>query len=132
MGQLARQQPTHTRAATGRQHIGTDLTKPRGRLGRSQTRPGSRANGAHASTLRTRTLARARSSDPNRGPGDDGASLPPSVATSLMEQHEVRRLSVIEQRHLVGMTSEADLATHLPEQRVAQYAGVVHSAPPNL
>jgi CBS domain-containing protein len=54
------------------------------------------------------------------------------VATSLMEQHEVRRLSVIEQRHLVGMTSEADLATHLPEQRVAQYAGVVHSAPPNL
>lgn len=50
----------------------------------------------------------------------------------LMEQHKIRRLPVIENRRLVGMISEADLATHLEGKKVAQFAGAVYSAPPNL
>lgn len=50
----------------------------------------------------------------------------------LMEEHKIRRLPVIENRRLVGMISEADLATHLEGKKVAQFAGAVYSAPPNL
>jgi CBS domain-containing protein len=50
----------------------------------------------------------------------------------LMEQHKIRRLPVIDDQRLVGMISEADLATHLSEHEVAQFAEAVYSAPPNL
>jgi CBS domain-containing protein len=50
----------------------------------------------------------------------------------LMEQHKIRRLPVIENQRLVGMISEADLATHLGEHKMAQYADRIYSAPPNL
>ncbi|MFS8478841.1 MAG: CBS domain-containing protein [Micromonosporaceae bacterium] len=50
----------------------------------------------------------------------------------LMEEHKIRRLPVIENHRLVGMISEADLATHLEGKKVAQFAGAVYSAPPNL
>jgi CBS domain-containing protein len=50
----------------------------------------------------------------------------------LMEEHLIRRLPVIEQHRLVGMISEADLATHLPEAKIAEYANRVYSAPPSL
>jgi len=36
-----------------------------------------------------------------------------------MEEHQIRRLPVIEEHRLVGMISEADLATHLPEAKIA-------------
>ena len=48
-----------------------------------------------------------------------------------MEEHKIRRLPVLESHRLVGMITEADLATHLGEHKVAQFAGVVYSAPPN-
>jgi CBS domain-containing protein len=50
---------------------------------------------------------------------------------ALMEQHKIRRLPVMEHRRLVGMISEADLATHLGEHKVAEFADAVYSAPPS-
>lgn len=50
----------------------------------------------------------------------------------LMEQHKIRRLPVMENKRLIGMISEADLATHLGEHKVAQYTDSVYSAPPSL
>jgi CBS domain-containing protein len=49
-----------------------------------------------------------------------------------MEEHQIRRLPVIEERRLVGMISEADLATHLPGAKIAEFAYRVYSAPPSL
>jgi len=49
----------------------------------------------------------------------------------LMEQHTIRRLPVMENKRLVGMISEADIATNLRKSQVAQFAGAVYSAPPN-
>jgi len=57
---------------------------------------------------------------------DDGDVL------RLMEEHHIRRLPVIEEHQLVGMISEADLATHLPEEKIAEFASRVYSAPPSL
>lgn len=50
----------------------------------------------------------------------------------LMKEHKIRRVPVIENERLVGMISEADLATHLGEHKVAQFADSIYSAPPNL
>jgi CBS domain-containing protein len=54
-----------------------------------------------------------------------------SEVLRLMEDHAIRRLPVIENYRLVGMISEADLATHLDEHGVAEFAGSVYAAPPN-
>jgi CBS domain-containing protein len=50
----------------------------------------------------------------------------------LMEEHHIRRLPVIDDHQLVGMISEADLATHLPEAKMAEFAYRVYSAPPSM
>ena len=57
---------------------------------------------------------------------DDGDVL------RLMEDHHIRRLPVIEEQQIIGMISEADLATHLPAAKVAEFAGRIYSAPPSL
>ncbi|MCA6094458.1 CBS domain-containing protein [Streptomyces sp. SCA3-4] len=44
-----------------------------------------------------------------------------------MESHRIRRLPVIENKRLVGMISEADLARHLPDAQVAEFAGHIYS-----
>jgi CBS domain-containing protein len=38
-----------------------------------------------------------------------------------MESHQVRRLPVIKNKKLVGMISEADIARHLPDEKVAEF-----------
>ncbi|MGI5255954.1 CBS domain-containing protein [Streptomyces angustmyceticus] len=38
-----------------------------------------------------------------------------------MEEHRIRRLPVIDDHRLVGMISEADLARHLPEEKVGEF-----------
>jgi CBS domain-containing protein len=48
----------------------------------------------------------------------------------VMEEHKIRRLPVLESHRLVGMISEADLATHLSEQQVSEFAAEVYGAPP--
>ncbi|AOW93614.1 CBS domain-containing protein [Rhodococcus sp. WMMA185] len=40
---------------------------------------------------------------------------------TVMQEHQVRRLPVIEEHRLVGMISEADLARHLPDRTVGQF-----------
>jgi CBS domain-containing protein len=50
----------------------------------------------------------------------------------LMVEHHIRRLPVIEEHELVGMISEADLATHLPEAKIAEFTSRIYSAPPSL
>jgi CBS domain-containing protein len=49
----------------------------------------------------------------------------------LLEQHKIRRLPVIDGHRLVGMISEADLATHLSESEISQFARSIYSAPAN-
>lgn len=47
-----------------------------------------------------------------------------------MESHRIRRLPVIENKRLVGMISEADLARHLPDDQLAEFAGHIYSPAP--
>ncbi|GAA3044461.1 hypoxic response protein Hrp1 [Streptomyces olivoverticillatus] len=47
-----------------------------------------------------------------------------------MESHRIRRLPVIENKRLVGMISEADLARHLPDDQLAEFAGHIYSSAP--
>jgi CBS domain-containing protein len=49
----------------------------------------------------------------------------------LLTQYKIRRLPVIDDHRLVGMISEADVARHLPEKEVSEFARAVYSAPPN-
>jgi CBS domain-containing protein len=46
-----------------------------------------------------------------------------------MEDHQVKRLPVIESHRLVGMISEADLARHVDEHRLAEFVEKVYAAP---
>ncbi|MEV5572317.1 CBS domain-containing protein [Spirillospora sp. NPDC052269] len=48
-----------------------------------------------------------------------------------MENHRIRRVPVIENKRMVGMISEADLAQHLPDDRLAEFAGHIY-APASL
>ncbi len=49
----------------------------------------------------------------------------------VMQEHKIRRLPVLEDRRLVGIISEADVATQLPEPEYASFVKEVYSAPPN-
>lgn len=53
-------------------------------------------------------------------------------AMAKMIDNKIRRLPVIEDGRLIGMISEADVATNLDEQKVAHFASAIYSAPPNL
>lgn len=44
-----------------------------------------------------------------------------------MQSHQIRRLPVIENKVLIGMISEADLAQHLSEDQIAGWAEKVYS-----
>lgn len=44
-----------------------------------------------------------------------------------MRDHQIRRLPVIENKRLVGMISEADLAQHLAEGQIADFAHSVYA-----
>jgi CBS domain-containing protein len=48
-----------------------------------------------------------------------------------MKQHRIRRLPVIENHQLVGMVSEADVATHLSDDKLAEFVDAVYTSPPN-
>jgi CBS domain-containing protein len=59
------------------------------------------------------------------------ADAPLDQALSLMQEHKVKRLPVIdENKRLCGMISEADIATHMPEQRTGEMVGAIASAAP--
>ncbi|MEV5428749.1 CBS domain-containing protein [Streptomyces sp. NPDC052701] len=44
-----------------------------------------------------------------------------------MQEHRIRRLPVIEDKRLVGMISESDLARHLSADQIAAWAGSVYA-----
>jgi CBS domain-containing protein len=52
-------------------------------------------------------------------------------ALSLMEEHKVKRLPVIdESKRLCGMITEADIATHMPEEKTGEMVGAIAAAQP--
>jgi CBS domain-containing protein len=46
---------------------------------------------------------------------------------ATMEEHQIRRLPVIEDHRLVGIISEADLARKLPAGKIAEFTGRVYA-----
>ncbi|MFJ6983597.1 MULTISPECIES: CBS domain-containing protein [unclassified Streptomyces] len=50
-----------------------------------------------------------------------------SEVLSEMQQHQIRRLPVIENKRLVGMISEADLAQHLSDDQMATWVETVYA-----
>lgn len=54
---------------------------------------------------------------------DTDASI--DVLLTTMEEHQVRRLPVVEADRLVGIVSEADIARNLPEHAVAHFIKAV-------
>jgi CBS domain-containing protein len=59
------------------------------------------------------------------------ADAPMDRALSLMEEHKVRRLPVIdENKRLCGMISEADIARHMPQERTGEMVGAIAAAAP--
>lgn len=54
---------------------------------------------------------------------DAGASI--EEVLNVMEEHQVRRLPVIEDHRLVGIVSEADVARHLPEHAIVQFVKAI-------
>jgi CBS domain-containing protein len=46
---------------------------------------------------------------------------------STMEEHQVRRLPVIENHRLVGIVSEADIARNLPEHAIVEFVKAICS-----
>jgi CBS domain-containing protein len=50
----------------------------------------------------------------------------------LMEEHQIRRLPVIDHpaHRLIGMISEADVARHLPQERIAEFVAAVCAEQP--
>lgn len=50
---------------------------------------------------------------------------------SLMEGNKIRRVPVIEEHMLIGMISEADLAQHLAEDKLAHFVSAITKAPPS-
>jgi CBS domain-containing protein len=50
----------------------------------------------------------------------------------MMERGLIRRLPVLDEHELVGIISEADLATHLSADKLAAYCSAVYSAPASI
>ena len=52
-------------------------------------------------------------------------------ALSMMQEHKVRRLPVLdEDKSLCGMITEADIATHMPRERIGEMVGAIAAAQP--
>ncbi|HEX6681354.1 MAG TPA: CBS domain-containing protein [Candidatus Limnocylindrales bacterium] len=49
---------------------------------------------------------------------------------SVMEKNKIRRLPVLEDKKIVGMISEADIAQHLSEAKLAHFVSTITAAPP--
>ena len=59
------------------------------------------------------------------------ADAPIEDALSLMREHKVKRLPVLdENKRLCGIVTEADMATHMPEERTGELVGAIAAAQP--
>ncbi|PZG54298.1 CBS domain-containing protein [Spongiactinospora gelatinilytica] len=48
-------------------------------------------------------------------------------ALAKMEEHQIRRLPVLEDDQIIGMISEADLARHLPPDKLAELVSRIYA-----
>ncbi|HEX6872064.1 MAG TPA: CBS domain-containing protein [Micromonosporaceae bacterium] len=48
----------------------------------------------------------------------------------VMTESKIRRVPVLDNQRLVGMISEADLATHLDEHQIKRFAESIYGSPP--
>jgi CBS domain-containing protein len=58
-----------------------------------------------------------------------GADDSVEEALRTMKDHAVRRLPVIDGHEVVGMVSQADVATQLPEEKVGDLVEAISAAP---
>jgi CBS domain-containing protein len=59
------------------------------------------------------------------------ADAPMDHALSLTQEHKVRRLPVLdENKKLCGMITEADIATHMPQEKTGEMVGTIAAAQP--
>ena len=58
-----------------------------------------------------------------------GADDPIDEALRTMTDHKVRRLPVIDEHRMVGIISQADIATHIDEEKVGDLVEAISSAP---
>ena len=56
------------------------------------------------------------------------ANADTSEALHEMESHQIKRLPVVEDKKLVGMISEADIAQNLADDQIAEFVGHVYAA----
>lgn len=54
-----------------------------------------------------------------------GAEASVEQVLAVMDQHQIRRLPVVDQHHLLGIISEADIARHLPEDEIAPFVKAI-------
>jgi CBS domain-containing protein len=60
-----------------------------------------------------------------------GADASLEEALSLMREHAVKRMPVIDKnKRLCGIVTEADIATHVPEHKTGEFVEAIASAPP--
>ena len=82
------------------------------------------ADGHDPQTTTTQQMMRA-------APISVDASTDVAEVLMTMEQNKIRRVPVIEDERIVGIISEANVATQLGKGQVAHFATAVYSAPPN-
>jgi CBS domain-containing protein len=59
------------------------------------------------------------------------SDAPMDQALSLMQEHSVRRLPVLDDnKRLCGMITEADVARHMPQERTGEMVGAIAAARP--
>ena len=57
--------------------------------------------------------------------------MPVERALSLMQEHKVRRLPVVDDnKRLCGMITEADIARHMPQETTGEMVGAIAAAQP--
>jgi CBS domain-containing protein len=82
------------------------------------------AHGMDAGTTRTGELAQ-------RTPVTVAADADVEEALSLMREHKIKRLPVLDDsRRLCGIITEADIATHMPEEKTGELVGAIAAAQP--
>ncbi|AKJ15331.1 CBS domain-containing protein [Streptomyces incarnatus] len=50
-----------------------------------------------------------------------------SDALRMMENHQIKRLPVVENKRMIGMISETDIARHLTDDKLAEFAKRVYA-----
>ena len=82
------------------------------------------AEGSDPSSVKVSELAEGK-------PVTIGADDPVEEILRTMKEHGVRRLPVIDGHQLIGIVSQADVATNLPESSVGDLVEAISAAPPS-